>query len=116
MQTNLMIESKFNDAMAYAHNAIKNFPRYEKYTLGVEISKTMWEIKRHMIAARFLHHKKTALRNLDHEMKLHMEQVRFAKKTHAINARRYEIWCKMLIEIGKMIGGWIKSQPQAASL
>lgn len=102
--------------MIYATNAIRQFPRYEKYTLGIEISKTMWDVKRHMISARFLHHKKTALRNLDHEIKMLIEQVRFAKKCHAINAKRYEIWCKMLVEIGKMVGGWIKSQPQAVSL
>lgn len=36
--------------------------------------------------------------------------VRFAYEIRSINIKKYSILVEMIVEIGKMIGGWIKSQ------
>jgi len=107
--SNLIIDEKCNVMMMYAHRAIANFPKHERHVLGAEIRQTMLSLQRLIITAFKRYHKKTTLTELDIELAVLKRQVRLAKDLHYLPFKKYQLWIEQLVELGKMIGGWIKS-------
>ena len=56
------------------------------------------------------YHKKTTLTDLDAELDVLRSQVRTAFSLQYIDLKKYEHWARMNDELGRMIGGWMKSQ------
>ena len=115
MQTNLMIDAKMREMIRYGYIALRQFPKSEKHCLGAEIRNTMWSLQRLVITAIKRFHKKTTLTDMDIELSLLKRQVRAAKDLQFIDLKKYETWCRQMVEIGKMLGGWIKSIRAKAS-
>ncbi|MCL1161514.1 diversity-generating retroelement protein Avd [Shewanella chilikensis] len=107
--TTLIIEEKCREMMMYGYQAIKQFPKHERHVLGAEIRLSMLQLQRLIITAFKRYHKKTTLTDLDIELAILKRRVRLAKDLRYINIKRYEIWVGQLVELGKMIGGWIRS-------
>ena len=95
--------------MMYGYQAIHQFPKYEKHVLGAEIRLTMLKMQRLIITAYKRYHKKTTLTDFDIELAVLNRQVRLAKDLRYLDLKKYQIWATKLVEIGKMVGGWIKS-------
>jgi len=93
----------------YGYQAIKQFPKHERHVLGAEIRLSMLQLQRLIITAFKRYHKKTTLTDLDIELAILKRRVRLAKDLRYIDIKRYEIWVGQLVELGKMIGGWIRS-------
>jgi hypothetical protein len=55
------------------------------------------------------YYKKTTLEDLDIELDLLRELVSESFESKLINVHKYEVWSRYINEIGKMIGGWIRS-------
>lgn len=53
--------------------------------------------------------KKTTLEDMDVELDVLRELVAESYESAYINVHKYEVWSRLLNEIGKMVGGWIKS-------
>lgn len=95
--------------MMYGYQAIHHFPKHEKHVLGAEIRLSMLKMQRLIITAYKRYHKKTTLTDLDIELVVLNKQIRLAKDLRYLDIKKYQIWATKLVEIGKMIGGWIKS-------
>jgi hypothetical protein len=105
--------------LLYGYQAIKQFPKHERHVLGAEIRLSMLQLQRLIITAFKRYHKKTTLTDLDVELSILKRRVRLAKDLRYIDIRKYQIWAEKLVEIGRMIGGWIKAtktQNKAAAL
>ncbi|MGL6351957.1 MAG: diversity-generating retroelement protein Avd [Aeromonas sp.] len=105
----LIIDEKCREMLVYGYQALRQFPRYERHVLGAEIRTSMLTLQRLIITAIKRYHKKTTLTDLDVELAVLRRQVRLAKDLGYIDLRRYEHWSVMLVEIGKMIGGWLRA-------
>lgn len=108
----LIIEEKCREMMMYGYNALKQFPKHEKHVLGAEVRRSMLQLQRLILTALKRYHKKTTLTELDIELAILKRQVRLAKDLRYIDLKKYQIWAGQLVEIGKMIGGWIRSVKQ----
>lgn len=73
----------------------------------------MAAIQRLIVVAWKRYHKKTTLQDLDVEVEVLRGWLRKSVRLKYITARRYEIWARHVNEIGRMVGGWIKSLQQA---
>lgn len=93
----------------YGYQALKQFPKHEKHVLGAEIRLSMLQLQRLIVTAFKRYHKKTTLTDLDIELAILKRRVRLAKDLRYLDLKKYQIWIGQLVEIGKMIGGWIKS-------
>ena len=93
----------------YGYQALRQFPRHERHVLGAEIRHAMLQLQRLIITAIKRYHKKTTLTDLDVELAVLRRQVRLAKDLTYLDLRRYERWSVMLVELGKMIGGWLRA-------
>lgn len=105
----LIIEEKCREMLMYGYQALKQFPKHEKHVLGAEIRRSMLELQRLIITAFKRYHKKTTLTDLDIELAILKRRVRLAKDLRYLDIKRYQLWTEQLVELGRMIGGWIRS-------
>jgi four helix bundle protein len=96
----------------YGYTSLRQFPKSEKFTLASEIKALMAELLRLIIRANKKYHKKTTLQDIDIELHTLKTYVRLSKDLGFLPFKQYENWAKKLDEIGRMLGGWIKSQQE----
>ena len=100
---------KIEDMMEYAYPALAQFPKAEKFSLAQDIRHSMNLLLELTITEDKKYTKKTTLENMDIELSKLKVYIRLAMKLRFISFHRYEVWEGMLVEIGKMIGGLLKS-------
>jgi four helix bundle protein len=107
----LKILQKTYDMVLYGNQCLQQFPRSERYALATDIKKSMYTLLRLIITANKRYYKKTTLQDIDIELDALRTFIRLAADQNFkyLPLRKYENWSKMLNEIGKMLGGWIKS-------
>ena len=98
-ESELIIYQKYIDLVEYGYNLLIKYPKTEKYALTSEIRKSMFETLRLILYAN----------KIDAEISTQKFFVRFSYKNKYISHNNYFEWSKRLDEIGKIIGGWIKS-------
>lgn len=109
----LIIEQRIRDMMQYGHVALRQFPKAEKHVLGAEIRISMLNLLRLAITASKRYHKKTTLTDLDVELAVLQNQVRLATDLAYLSINKYQHWTGLNLEIGRMIGGWLKHERAA---
>jgi L-lactate utilization protein LutC len=119
------LDKKFIQTMRLLNIYLNHFPSHEKHGLALKIRQTAYDMYDFIVEAQKRYHKKTTLTNLDIKHEQLRMQVRLAfelsyfghPKTEKIsvqklNAKRYLVISASIDEIGKIIGGWIKSLKQ----
>ncbi|MGI6542984.1 MAG: diversity-generating retroelement protein Avd [Limnochordia bacterium] len=112
MSQDLVIRQKTEDMIAYAYEALRQFPRSERHTLAADIKQSMFRLLALIITANKRYYKKTTLQDLDIELDVLRSYVRLAMTLGFLPFRKYEIWAGQLNEIGRMLGGWMRSVKQ----
>lgn len=105
----LKILQKVYDMTKYGYNALKQFPKSEKFALAADIKRCMHLILERTIEANKKYYKKTTLQELDVEIAKLKAYLRLSFELGYLPQKKYEIWSKLVVEIGKMLGGWMKS-------
>jgi len=112
--TDLLIRQKVEDMIDYGYIALRQFPKSERHVLSAEIRQCMWSILRCVITCNLARDKRSALLQLDVELNVLRSFLRRALQYEFLQFKKYEHWSKLNDEIGRMIGGWIKSQSQTS--
>ncbi len=105
----LKIRQKTEDMIKYGYICLRQFPKSEKHTLAAQVKVCMVGLLRLIIACNKQFSKRTAMREVDVELDILRAYVRLSHELGFLPFRKYENWAKMNDEIGKMLGGWIKS-------
>jgi hypothetical protein len=105
----LLIIEKASDCFKYLHNALNYFPKSEKFVLAADIRVTFFEMLSLFLTANKSLNKKKILYDADIKLDLLRFKIRAAKELQLLKLKQYEVLSKQLSEIGKMLGGWIKS-------
>ncbi len=99
------------------HNRVLKFPKPTRYSLGTRIEMTVLNL----IETLYLAQSKQGasrlliLNKADITLKMLTTHLRLAYKTKSINDAGFASLSEQVVEIGKMIGGWIKSTKNPAS-
>ena len=112
IESKLVIYQKYVDLIEYSYKLLVKYPQYEKYALVSEIRRTMYNSLRYILYANKISDKYSRisiLGKLDAEISMMSFFVRFSYKNKYINTNNYYTWSKKIEEIGKILGGWIKS-------
>lgn len=112
--TPMAIQQKVEDMIFYGNQALLNFPKAERYAMAADIKRSMYALYRLIIAANKKYYKKTTLQDADIELAVLRGFIRLAanRELRYLPMHKYEIWAKMLDEIGRMLGGWMKATKQ----
>ena len=106
----LVILQKTFDMIEFAYPVLAQFPKSEKYALVADIKRCMDLFLELIIEAQKKYHKKTTLQNMDITLAKIRAYTRLAHNLGFLPSKKYEAWSVKNVELGKMIGGWIKSQ------
>lgn len=96
----------------YGYIALKQYPKSERFVLAADTKQCMYNMLKLIIRANKRYFKKTTLQDLDIEIDTLRHLIRLGHSLGFLPFRKYEIWSKQINEIGKMLGGWIKSNPK----
>ncbi len=115
-QEAFLLLRKVEDMIKYSYICLCGFPKTEKYTLAAEIKRCMYAVLRLNIEANKRYYKKTTIRDMDVEMEMLKHLVRMACDLRFLARKHAEAWQAMNVEIGRIIGGWLKASSGRASV
>lgn len=109
MAEELIILQKVFDMMEYGYLALAQFPKSEKYALATDIKRCMDIMLERCIEAQKKYYKKSTLQELDVEITKLKAYLRLSLNLKFLPVKKYEVWSEKVVEIGKMLGGWLKT-------
>lgn len=111
LNSDFLLQQKIYDMILYGNQCLKQFPKAEKFILAAEIRQSMYRLLRLVVETNKKYYKKTTAQQLDVELDILRTYIRLAsdKSMKYLPLRKYEHWSKLLNEIGRMIGGWMKT-------
>lgn len=109
MSDELMLEQKIYDMMLYAYGVLQQYPKSEKFALVTDIKRCMDTLLERCIEAKKKYYKKTTLQDMDVELAKLKTYIRLSMELKYLSMHKYQVWSEMLVEIGKMLGGWLKT-------
>lgn len=108
----LEILEKISDMYDYAYDALKQFPRDERYALASDIKHKIDVLIDLCIKAKRGHYKKNTLREMDDALDTLRFYVKKSYKFRYLSEKKFFIWNDYLTQIGRMLGKWIESNNQ----
>jgi len=105
------IFAKLYDFYKMLNQSLDNFPKAKRYTLGQKIDKTTLDIIELVITAGYLSRgqKLPILQKASIKLDLLKILLRLSQETKCLDNNKYQHLTSFTIEIGKMLGGWIKT-------
>ena len=94
----------------YIYIVLNYFPKSEKFTLSADIKKDCYDLISLMIIANKKTNKLNDLFKIDVMLGVFRYKIRLAKDLAFIPFKKYEIISEKASEVGRILGGWIKSQ------
>lgn len=108
----LIILQKCKAMIQYGYVALRQVPAFERHVSSQEVRRTMWQLMRLIIVCNKRYHKKTTMQDIDVELAVLREQIQAVKDLGFLSFKKYEHWAKLNDEIGRLLGGWMKSVNQ----
>jgi four helix bundle protein len=110
----MKVYQKWEDMASYLYIALKSYPKSERFTLAADTAKALWKIGIGIARANAIgNNNKTEKRRTVEMADLALVElkvlVRMGMKMEFLPLKKYEILSGQITEVGKMIGGWIKS-------
>jgi len=106
---NLIIYQKQYDFALYLFPIVDRFPKHEKFVFCTHIKSCVLDITRLIIQANKTRHKRSLLYNIDVKIEELKFLLRLAHDRKYLAHNSYEHSSKLILEIGRLLGGWIKS-------
>ena len=88
---------------------LDNFPRNRRFTLGERLETSLIEILELLVEAAYARTKQNPLRQANLRLSVVRHLWRMAYELKTIPIKRYAHGAKLVDDLGKQIGGWLKS-------
>lgn len=105
----LIIFQKTYNFLRQIYSDCNNFPKSQKFVLAQRIEGLSTDFLKKIILANQIKNKTQVLKEANIELEVLRIYVRLAKDLCFLPYKRYVILSDYLNEIGRMLGGWIKS-------
>ncbi len=89
---------------------LDKFPRVRRFTLGERIETGLLEVLELLVEAAYSRNKDTPLRRVNLKLELVRHLWRLAHELKVTATRQYEHGARLLDDLGRQIGGWLRSQ------
>lgn len=106
---NFVLYQKSYDFYLYLSKIIRYFPKSEKFIISSQIKNKMLDFIGAVIKANKQRDKRESMLESDILLEQLKTLIRLSKDLEYMKEAQYENCCKALSEIGKILGGWIKS-------
>ena len=98
---------------------LDKFPRNRRFTLGERLESGLLEVLELLVEAAYAPDKYQALTRANRRLEILRHLWRLAFELRVIPSQRYQHGGRLLVELGRQVGGWLKhsrsgSRPQEA--
>lgn len=93
---------------------VEKFPRSQKFLLGDRIQSTALDVVERLIEATYTRARRPALQAANLGIEKLRVLFRMATEMRYLDERRYEHAARSLDEVGRLVGGWMKADAEAA--
>lgn len=94
---------------------LDKFPRARRFTLGERIEGGLLEALELLVEAAYQRNKEAPLRRANLRLEIVRHLWRLAHELKVMATRQYEHGAKLIDDLGRQIGGWLRNQPTAQS-
>lgn len=110
-ESTLAVQQKVIDMMEFAFPVLDGFPKSQKFSFVQDLKKIMDEILGLVITVNKKYAKLSTLEKLDVAVGKLKVYVRISYSLGYLKGEsKYMTWAEYLVEIGRMVGGWIKAE------
>ncbi len=102
------IFSKTYDLLLWINSHTGHFPKSERFRLAKRIEDAAFNFHDAILRATGSAADSNALAQADHELMRLKFLLRLSKDSHLTNQSQYEHCMRMLVEIGRLLGAWMK--------
>ncbi|MBE6101616.1 MAG: diversity-generating retroelement protein Avd [Selenomonas ruminantium] len=95
--------------IGYMYIVLRQYPKSEKFVLAAETKRAALELMELIISCNKHYMKKTTMRDMDIQLDTLRAMVRLGHTLGFLKNHPYEVLSGKIDEIGRMIGGWMKS-------
>ena len=109
----LQVVTQTYDLLLWTCRHISGFPRVFRYTLGGRLDNSLAALLDRLVRARYEPHQRgDHLRRANRRIERLRFQFRLARDLGCLSTKSYGFALRSLDEIGRMVGGWLRSLPE----
>ena len=105
----LTVITKAYDLILWSCNHTGKFPRNHRFVLGERIERNLYDLLEILIRAKYNKQRQPLLEQANLMLEILRFQMRLAKDLQCLKVDSYGFAAKAIDEIGKLVGGWLKS-------
>lgn len=97
--------------MVWLTPALTKFPKDQRFRLAARIEASLFAFHDHILRAARARQRRPLLVEADLELEKLRVYLRLAQDTRCLSFKQYEHAARMVTEVGKLLGGWLKTTP-----
>jgi len=105
----LTVITKTYDLILWSCNHTSQFPRNHRFVLGERLERNLYDLLDTLIQAKYTRQRQPLLEQANLVLEILRFQMRLAKDLQCLKVNSYAFAAKAIDEIGKLVGGWLKS-------
>ena len=91
---------------------LDKFPRVRRFTLGERLEDGLLEVLELLVEAAYSRSKQAVLKRANLRLEVVRHLWRLAHELQVVSTRRYEYGARQINELGRQVGGWLRSARQ----
>ena len=105
----MVVITKTYDFILWSCHHTGRFPRNHRFVLGERIERKLYDLLETLLEAKYTRQRQSLLQKANLQLEILRFQVRLAKDLQCLKLNSYAFASQALDEIGKLVGGWLKS-------
>jgi hypothetical protein len=101
--------TKIEDLLMYALPQLDKFPRSQKFVLGDRIEVKLLEVQENCLRAFYSKEKRQLLTEANMTLEVARRLVRLSHAMRHLSTHTFGVLAGKMDEVGRMIGGWLRS-------
>ena len=110
----LIVITKTYDLILWSCNHTSKFPRNHRFVLGERIERNLYNLLETLIQAKYTRARQRLLEQANLTLEVLRFQMRLARDLQCLKVNSYGFASRAIDEIGRMVGGWVRSGPEEA--
>ncbi len=105
----LTVITKTYDLILWSGHHISRFPRDHRFVLGERMERNLYDLLEMLLKARYTRLRQPLLEQANMALEILRFQTRLAKDLKCLTVKSYGFGTSSIDEIGRLVGGWLKS-------
>jgi hypothetical protein len=111
----LIVITKTYDLILWSCNHTSKFPRNHRFVPGERNERNLYNLLETLIQAKYTRNRQRLLEQANLTLETLRFQMRLAKDLQCVKVQSYGFVSKALDEIGRLVGGWLRSRPEGTA-